>query len=296
MIKHKDLSPWQCGELMKKYPDYELATGQMQRGDLIVQTKPGDNTIVSALPVHEMAIGRPIGVQPVLRRSFKADPWYWLSGQERSVLQHFNPAAEKIVNEKFKVSDFTETAYHRTDGSRKPWLPEKHVVLAEHTSHYITVHHPQFPEYSATKLLPCMAVRQRQNYMLNFDDLVMAVMQPELLKRLHWNIYAPSGNGTQHIYLVCDSMRERKGPGLSLYVPVAYFFTKDWSLVERFHEEVAVGYYRGTGFQQPEAKLIEWQEHTRALLTSQEAKMMRVLVEEELCGKTTDHDNTNTAS
>ena len=210
----------------------------------------------------------------------KMRPWYWLHDNERAVLLQFNPKAEEIINAGFPYTDFTQTNYRPWRGGGKPHVAEKHIVVKEHTGWMVEIHHPFDSSFTKHEMRDCMAVIERSTYMLNFDKLVMAVMQPELLKRLHWNIYAPSHNEltSEHIYLVCDSMKG--GPGSpSLYVPVTYFYTGEWQEVAELHERVAVGYYKGTGFGASQNETLKWQEQTRALLTSIEAKVLRTIIE-----------------
>jgi len=126
--------------------------------------------------------------------------------------------------------------------------------------------------------------KARKPYQLGdlWGDMVRACMKPPLLTALKWVIYDVSGNGTQHLYLNCDIEGVSNHKSVMLYVPYSYFNYKTWNIVEDFHEKVAVGYYKGSGFSQPEDILKIWQERTRAALTCLEAKVLRAIVENKL--------------
>lgn len=213
--------------------------------------------------------------------------WSWLSETERAFLLCFNPEAERLINEKITVALLTETQYlpytpvgttERTQGGAMPYLPKLHIVTNERTSRSVEIHHPRDSSFTKHEDRTCVAVTVRKRYGgLDFPKLVAAVMTPELAA-LPWAIYEPSYNGTQHIYL------NTAGPGvngdkkIALYVPVEYFRDHDYSAVEAFHNDVAVGYYAKPHGRDPEL-CKEWAALTATALTKPEAEAMRELVE-----------------
>lgn len=285
MIKHKDLSPWQAGELAKKFPSYDqVTTGNLEAGDLLVLTRTGDNTLVDASPVSAANIGAAIGNMPVLRRSVKSEAWYWLTTQEKTALLDLNLHAETLVNKNFNVDDLThEERRVIPERGGKAWLPEKCIILRENSREMVQVHHPINPDFTKMDYRNCVVFKERSQYGLGdaWRRMVRRCFDPALLKALEWVIYDLNGNGTRHLYLNCDLPGVNK-ESVMLYVPYVYFRLKDWSIVEKFHDEVAVGYYRGTGFSQPEDILKTWQERTAAATICLEAKVLRAIVENKL--------------
>lgn len=215
--------------------------------------------------------------------------WYWLNDNERQVLLDFNPDAERIINERFGREILTETQYfpytpigtnQARQGVSEPWMPPKRIIIKERTSWTVEIHHPQDSSFTKHEQRWCVAAIVRKRYMLDFAKLAKAVMSDELAS-LPWSIYEPQlGEGvTQHVYLDCAGAGVNGAKKIALYVPTEYFRTKEFSAVEQFHNRVAVGYYRGTGFSVSAEQLKEWQDITASALTRPETLKMRELIE-----------------
>ena len=207
--------------------------------------------------------------------------WWWLSTEEKQDLQNYSPDAEPLVNANVAVADITEERFFAFTSRGYPHLPEKHVILSDKASGYVTVQHPLDPEFTKKEKARGLNVRVKLNR--GYPRFVKAVMDEEL-RALPWYIYECEYAGrTNHIYLRVEGPGVSSDDNIPLYVPTRYFKDKDYTIVEEFHEKVAVGYYKGTGFGSAQSETPKWQEITRSALTKPTARRMREIVEGIIC-------------
>lgn len=210
----------------------------------------------------------------------------WLTTEEQTVLRGINADAENIVNAlgvdmtENKLFPFTPIGTHaHQQGVNKPNLWGKHEIIKENSFGTVKIYCPFNSSFEKYETRKGVLARVRKNYFYDeWRKMVLACMKRNT-RKLNWTIY-PLSNGTHHLYLECDLPAVNSSKrGVSLYVPFEYFEKGDFNIVEKFHTDVAVDYYKGKGFRVEEKQLVEWQNMTAAALTCPEAMIMRRAVE-----------------
>lgn len=213
--------------------------------------------------------------------------WEWLYDTEQAVLLDFHPDAEARVNAAVAPEELTEERFFpflpigitlNEQGSNKPYLPKKHIIIAKNINRYTTIHHPEDGSFTKFGSRNGILARVRHSCNLEFQKLALAAMS-ENLRALNWKIYPPTYQGIKHIYLDCKLLAPDSSNRVALYVPTSYFRTKDFAVVEKCHNELAVNYYTDAGFQASKETLETWRNMTAAALTCKECAQMRSLVE-----------------
>lgn len=213
-----------------------------------------------------------------------------MTDTERDILKlfHGDDTIRNIINSRVRESTYSEEQFFPfvpvgtnsvNQGNGKPYLPNPHRIVNSKTSGSCTIYHPLDSSFTKTETRHGITAIVRRRY-VSKDDwehcLKMAWERNHSpLIPMPWTIYDPSYSKLedQHIYLSCKYSVAPSTP--CVYVPMVPLANRDWEGIVEFHERVACGYYRGSGFRVPKEQTRLWEDQTRALLQSKPALKLK---------------------